>query len=178
MLPPARLVVPPALGLLLLIAGCSEPPADASGDAAPVVVESQPGIRFDPGRLRQGDAVGDLVADSVAARRSAVDSTHVGSVTFRGRLQLSGRLMEHPEADLRETVVCFEADAASAGRMPRWRHDARRPWFCFVNPADARRALAPSDSVTSMTIVIEGFTIHRGLTDEVNTARFAHRVRS
>jgi hypothetical protein len=45
-----------------------------------------------------------------------------------------------------------------------------------VNAADAVRALgAPSDSVRA-SIVIDDFTIHRGLSDQVNSARFVRAV--
>jgi hypothetical protein len=137
---------------------------------------SQPGIRFDPVTLRPGDRVGDLVADTVAFRTALVDSTLVGMVRFSGEIQLTGRTMRHPEADSRDVEMCFEADSSSATRLPRWPADERRPWFCFVNRDAAVRALGgPSEGIAA-TIVIDQFTIHRGLTDEVNSARLVRIV--
>jgi hypothetical protein len=77
------------------------------------------------------------MVDSIEALRTPVDSTYVGVAIFRGQIELSGRTMRHFEPDAQD--ICFEADSVSAARLPRWRGDERRPWFCFTNEADARR---------------------------------------
>jgi hypothetical protein len=172
-----RLLVVPAALVVMHAAACAgerdvEPPADTAVPATAPVAPTEaarPGIRFDPATTRAGDRIGVLVLDSIQARPTIVDSTHVGVARFRGSLELTGRSMEHPDADLRDVEVCFEADAASAARIPRWLHDERRAWFCFTNGADAEKALARQGEVT---IVIDQFTINRGLTDAVNSARF------
>jgi hypothetical protein len=117
-----------------------------------------------------------LVVDSVHARRTIVDSTWVGLARFRGQIELSGRTITHFDADLRHESVCFEADSASAARLPRWLHDKRRSWFCFANPQDAARALGPPGTEVDASIIIEDLVIHRGLSDEVNSAHFVERV--
>jgi hypothetical protein len=168
-----------ACSLALLLASCGEArQIDSSdNDVAPdtaIVSQTEParpGIRFDPAALQPGERVGELVADSISARRTIVDSTHVGVAWFTGQIELTGWTMLHPDADLRDVAVCFEADEASAARMPRWENDERRPWFCFTNRDDAQRMLGPPSDRVPATIVIEQFTIHRGLTDEVNSAR-------
>jgi hypothetical protein len=119
--------------------------------------------------------VGDVVADSLAVR-VALDSTWVGTVRFTGELILSGQTLRHFDADSR--ALCFEADSASAARMPRWAGDERRPWFCFENQAEAVRVLGPPSEGVQVTIAIEAFTIHRGLSDEVNSARFVRVIGS
>ena len=113
--------------------------------------------------------------DSIIARRTAFDSTYVGLARFSGRITLSGWTLRNPDADLRNTEICFEADSASASRLPRWSGDERRPWFCLVNRAEAQRALGPPSEGVRATIIVEQFTIHRGLSDEVNSARFVRR---
>jgi hypothetical protein len=148
----------------------------APAPAAATPRATRPGIRFDPATLAPGTAVGALVADSVSARRTVVDSTYVGTARFRGTLELSGSTLRHPDADLRGVASCFEADSSSAARMPRWAGDERRPWFCFVNRAEATRALGPPSEGVAATVVVERFTIHRGLSDEVNEALFVRRV--
>ncbi len=150
---------------LLAIAAC------AGGQPEPA---GRPGIRFDPSTLRLGDRVGTLVADSVVARVTPVDSSYVGTARFRGEIELAGATFRHPESD--SEAVCFEVDSASAVRLPRWRGDERRPWFCFENDAEARRALGPPSAGVRATIVIDRFTIHRGLSDEVNAARLVRVV--
>jgi hypothetical protein len=115
--------------------------------------------------------------DSITARRTVVDSTFVGMARFRGRIQLSGSTIRNPDADLKDVASCFEADSASASRLPRWNGDERRAWFCFVNPADSKRALGPPSEGVPATIIIDSFTIHRGLSDEVNSARFVSLLR-
>jgi hypothetical protein len=168
----------------LLLASCGEAPRGRPEASDTAVVSAavspaesaQSGIRFDPITLRPGERVGDLVADTVAFRPTLVDSTLVGMARFSGEMQLTGRTIRHPDADLRHTEMCFEADSSSATRLPRWPADERRPWFCFVNRDAAVRALGgPSEGIAA-TIVIDQFTIHRGLTDEVNSARLVRIV--
>jgi hypothetical protein len=143
---------------------------------APPRAARQPGLIFDPAALRPGTPVGELVTDSVAARRTPVDSTYVGVARFRGQIEVGGWTVRHFDLDARDVASCFEADSASATRLPRWLGDERRPWFCFVNPADAARSLGPPSDGVPATIVIERFTIHRGHSDQVNTARFVLRL--
>jgi hypothetical protein len=173
-----------AFFLGLALAGCrdtreAETPRTATIDSAAVPPPKpyRPGIHFDPQEIRPGTPVGALVADSVTAQRAMVDSTLVGIARFRGSIQLSGWTLRHPETDLTEVASCFEADSASASRLPRWNGDDRRAWFCFVNRADAKLALGPPSEGAPVAIVIDSFTIHRGLSDEVNSARFVRRVR-
>jgi hypothetical protein len=155
----------------LALVVCSEAPHNDAPPAEPL----RPGVRFDPATLRAGTSVGSLVADSVTARRTPIDSTYFGTARFRGEIELSGQTMRHPESDVQS--VCFEADSLSAARLPRWQGDERRPWFCFTNDAEARRALGPPSGGVGATVVIDRFTIHRGLSDEVNSARLVRGVR-
>ena len=159
------------LMLLALVACAGE---TQQGDTARSE-QLRPGIRFDPATLRSGARVGELTVDSVVARVTPIDSSYVGTARFRGEIELSGQTLRHPESDVQ--AICFEADSLSAARLPRWQGDERRPWFCFTNDADARRALgAPSEGVPA-TVVIDRFTIHRGLSDEVNSARLVRALR-
>lgn len=160
-------------------AACDSMPSDTGGAAIDVLAEGtpRPGIRFDPSRLRRGTSVGTLTADSVEARRTPVNSTFVGTARFRGSIEVSGWTLRHPDPDLYRVVTCFEGDSASAARLPRWTGDERRAWFCFSNRVDAARALGPPSEGVPATIVIDQFTIHRGLSDEVNSARFVRLVR-
>jgi hypothetical protein len=179
----ARVVVGCLLGLGLASCGktrqteMSRADTIPSGSTAPPSTASRPGIRFDPAALRPGTPVGELVTESVAARRTPIDSTYVGVARFRGQMRLSGWTLRNPDPDLYEVAICFEADSASATRMPRWSGDERRPWFCFGNRADAARALGPPSEGVPATIVIERLTINRGLSDEVNSAWFVLLVR-
>ena len=165
---------------MLLSAACgsgSSPGATIERTASnPAPRPFRPGIRFDPATLRPGTRVGSLVAESVEARRTVVDSTFVGIARFRGQIELTGKTLRHPDVDLAKIAICFEADSASASLLPRWTGDERRPWFCFVNQADAARALGPPSEGVPATIVVDAFTIHRGLSDQVNSARFLKRI--
>lgn len=128
------------------------------------------GIVFSPTKIRIGERVGELTLESIEVRATP-DLTRVGTARFRGEVVLSGATLRHPEADLRERDLCFEADSVSAARMPRWAGDERRAWFCFENQAEAQRLLGPPSEGTNATIIVDRFNIHRGLTDEVNSAR-------
>jgi hypothetical protein len=159
--------------IALAVAACGQAPRNDPPPADP----PRPGIRFDPAALRPGTRVGALVAESVTARHTPMDSTYVGTAHFRGEIELSGQTMRHPDPDMRGKAICFEADSLSAARLPRWEGDERRPWFCFTNEAEARRALGPPSDGVGATVVVDRFTIHRGLTDEVNSARLVRVVR-
>jgi hypothetical protein len=150
-------------------------PALADPDPAGAV-RARIGVIFDPGRVRAGDSVAGLVVERVTVSRAVVDSSFVGDIAFRGEIELSGRKIPHFEADV-SGAACFEADSASAARLPRWAGDRRRAWFCFSNVASATRALGSSSAGPPVRIVISDFTIHRGLSDQVNSARFVRLVR-
>ena len=137
--------------------------------------ERTAGVAFDPLAVRPGDRVGALQLGTIDARRAAVDSlTVVGRAAFVGELELRGRTLRHFDADVR--AVCFEADLESARRMPRWRGDERRPWFCFRDTEDAARRLAAPGVERPARVVIADFVIVRGLSDEVNEARLVRTL--
>lgn len=161
---------------------CSPAPREKAAERTPAIdvvpyETSRPGIRFDASALHRGQSVGVLVADSIDVRLAIVDSTYVGSVRFRGTIELTGWTLLYPDSDLRRSLTCFEADSASAARLPRWMGDERRGWFCFTNRSEARRALGPPSEGVPATIVIDDFTIYRGHSDEVNSARLVRLVR-
>ena len=171
-----------AAALVLVLTSCGEAPPQPPSASAPDTVtgahvSARPGIRFDPGLLRPGDTIGMMVAESVTAQRTIVDSSYVGVAMFSGEAEITGHTIRHFEADLRDSSMCFEADSASAAMLPRWSRDERRPWFCFDNEAEARRELgAPSEGAPAR-VVIDRFTIHRGLSDQVNSARLVRVIR-
>ena len=157
--------------------GRGQPENVAADSAQPSTPTRQAlGIPFDAATLKPGDRVGELVADSVSAQQAVVDSTYVGTARFRNEITLGGHTVRHPDADLSRTTICFEADSASATRLPRWEGDARRPWFCFENQAEAARSLGSASEGARATIVIENFTIHRGMSDQVNSARLVRVI--
>lgn len=136
---------------------------------------SRVGVVFDPSRVKPGDSIAGLVVERIDASPTVVDSTLVGSIAFRGEIELAGHTVRHPEADA-TNEVCFEADSASAARLPRWAGDRRRAWFCFSNATAAARALGPARSERRARVVIRDFVINRGLSDQVNSARFVRMV--
>jgi hypothetical protein len=164
----------------LTVSGSACGPADRTAERSPATAATpftrsdtpiRQGIRFDPVSLRPGMRVGDLVADSVVARRAKLDSANsawVGAARFRGQLTLRGRLLKHPDSDVRG--LCFEADSASATMMPRWAEDTRRAWFCFSN-LEAERLLGGRRESRSVEVVVDQFVIRRSFSDDVNTAR-------
>lgn len=168
------------LGLVLAsgVAACgrSEKAPEADPDPAGAA-RARIGVIFDPGRVRTGDTIAGVVVDRVSVSRAVVDSSLVGDITFRGEIELSGSTLPHFEAADAADAACFEADSASAARLPRWEGDRRRPWFCFSNVRSAARALGPGRGTRRARIVIADFTIHRGLSDQVNSARFVRLVK-
>ena len=145
----------------------SAPPTDPDSAGA---ARARIGVVFDPSRVRPGDSIAGLVVERLSVAR-ALDSSFVGGITFKGQFQLAGRTLPHFEADASD-AACFEADSASAARLPRWAGDRRRAWFCFSNETAANRSLGPSWHERRAHVVIADFVINRGLTDQVNSARF------
>ena len=133
------------------------------------------GVVFDPSAVRVGDRIAGLTISRRDVKVAGDGTTQVGTIQFRGEVQLSGRTVRHPESDVRS--VCFEADSVSAARLPRWAGDRRRPWFCFANLHVAIARLAPPGADRAAEIVVDGLTINRGLSDEVNSARLIRVVR-
>lgn len=122
----------------------------------------------DPATVSRGDTVGAFVLDSIERQRTP-SGEWVGRAWFSGTVSLTGRTFRHPDgADY--PYPCFEADTVSAIRLPHWSADSRRPWFCFENAADARRRLRDTAGEPA-SIVVDRFTIHRNLSDAVNSAR-------
>lgn len=147
-----------ALRSLMFVFGCLAC-ADSGG----------PGVPFDPLSVRAGEKVGDLTVSEIATRKAS-DGTVLGSARFTGELRLTGATFRHPEfPDV--LSVCFEADSASANRLPRWSGDTRRAWFCLDNSGAAAKSLALPGEIRPADIAITDFVIHRGASDEVNSAK-------
>ena len=170
------------LCLTLVLVGCTraDSPRDVPADSASVGVDSagesraKMGIPFDPATLNTGDSVGSLRVAKLDTRLAS-DGTVLGNARFSGELRLRGQTFRHPEfPDVR--AVCFEADSASAARMPRWSGDTRRPWFCLDNSESAATLLALPGDVRPAEIIIDDFTIRRGESDEVNSARLVRTI--
>jgi hypothetical protein len=169
----------------VMVVGCSEKPSTQTSDsnspanprpAVPARVltgNRVAGIRFDPTAVATGTKLGAMTLDSIAVR-TAFDSTRVGTAWFSGSVELSGAKLRHFDSDV--DALCFEADSASAARLPRWEGDERRSWFCFSNRRAAQAVLGPPGDSARATVVIDRLTIHRGMSDEVNSARFVRAL--
>ena len=159
---------------LLLVAICcrsaanDQPAADSSAPRP-----AQAGNSFDPATARPQSTVAGLVLDSITKQRTP-SGEWVGSAWFSGSVPLTGATFRHPDGD-DYPYPCFEADSSSATRLPRWLDDSRRPWFCFENTADAKARLGVASGVRK-SIVIDHFTVHRNLSDAVNSARLIEVV--
>ena len=158
-------------GAVLLACASERGPADSLPDSTSVEQPRRPGLQFDPATTTKGMVIGVLTLDSIDAHR-AHDSSYVGTARFSGPIELSGATLRNFDPDLSGKLTCFEADSSSSARLPRWSGDERRSWFCFTNNDDAARALGPPSDSVRATIVIDSFTIHRNLSDAVNSARF------
>jgi hypothetical protein len=161
------------LVLFAAIACAQDTVRDTTGDGTSSISDSagrsrSAGYHFDPLSIRGGTAFGALRLDSIEVRRAA-DASAVGIARFSGKVELRGWRMRHPDPE--QDAECFEADETSAHRLPRWQGDERRPWFCYENREEARRLLARADALDTLVVSIDGFTIHRGMSDEVNGAR-------
>ena len=162
----------------LVLAACgrqSDAPIarDSVRDSVPSA-QSPPRVEFDPSATHRGDTILTLIADSVVAQRTPSGEL-VGIARFAGSVVLSGHTFGHPDgADY--PFPCFEADTATARRLPRWAGDTRRPWFCFENRDDAKIRLGGSEPNKPATIRIDRFTIHRNLSDAVNSARLVEVI--
>jgi hypothetical protein len=163
---------------LLVLAACgtqSDTPSSRDSASGSGTIGPAPAlVEFDPMATHRGDTIFALVVDSIAAQRTPAGET-IGMARFEGPVVLSGLTFSHPDgADY--PFPCFEADTASARRLPRWAGDTRRPWFCFENRDDAKMWFGGATAGVSATIRIDRFTIHRNLSDAVNSARLLEIV--
>lgn len=152
-------------------------PAETPPDTAPAPAPGGPGkVVFDPDRVQVGDTVAGMVLESKDIARSMPDGEWVGSVRFAGRTTVSGITRAHPD-DPDSPALCFELDRESTVRLPRFSGDQRIGWFCFDEPAQARRLLgaAPPAKVRA-SIVIDRFTYAWSHADVVNEAHLARVV--
>lgn len=159
--------LPLLLGLALLAGACSPADRGDPGDA-----------RFDPAAMQEGDRVGVLTVASrqVTPSTAAADTVYVGTVAFTGELTVSGRYRPHPDHP-EVPLLCFEADQASAARIPRRLGDERRAWFCFSNQQEAVAQLAEPPAEGEATVVVDRYQSIYMLTDAFDIARFVRRVR-
>ena len=154
--------------LLLFTICCKPAPEDLPRVGSGAPPSGQTSNSFDPATVRRGDTVAGLVLDSIDRQRTP-SGEWVGTAWFSGAVPLTGETFGHPDGD-DYPYPCFEADTSSATRLPRWLDDSRRAWFCFENTADAKTRLGSATGVQK-SIVIDRFTIHRNLSDAVNSAR-------
>jgi hypothetical protein len=165
-------IIPRAVLVLLLLAGCGAPSDEAASAPADTAATAQPVPRapnvLNPDSMQVGDSVAGMRIEAMDVQR-AFDGEPVGTVRFAGEARVSGRAAPHFDSEV--DALCFFADAASAGRLPRFPRDERRAWFCFANQAEARRMLdTPADSGV-VSIIIDRFTYHFSYSDAVNEAR-------
>jgi len=151
-------------GLAFVCTACTPESDDRVASAA----TSSPNV-FDPAAAQRGDSVAGLVLEELR-REGTPDGEWVGSARFSGAVSLGGHTFAHPDgADY--PFPCFEVDSVAARRLPRWKGDERRPWFCFENSTEARALFGGTAAGRPFSIRIDRFTIHRNLTDAVNSAR-------
>jgi hypothetical protein len=161
--------------LVPLAWACSSSDEAARDSArAPDPRPTQVVVEFDPLMTYRGDTVRALTVDSIAAQRTP-NGEVVGLARFAGALILTGQTFRHPDGD-DYPFPCFEADTTSARKLPRWSGDERRPWLCFENRDEARMKLGEASSGIPATIRVDRFTIHRNLSDAVNSARLIEVV--
>ena len=151
-----------------IAAACLACGGDARPASAPTLDPPRPGAVFDPARVRVGDSVAGLRVDARDVR-PASDGEWVGTVRFAGAVTIGGRIMAHPDPDV--ATPCFEADEASATRLPRWAGDTRRSWFCFTDAGSAATRLGAARPARAAVVTVDSYTVHYARSDVVNSAR-------
>jgi hypothetical protein len=154
--------------ILATVIGCRSA-AERAPDSDSVATGVRAPNAFDPATARRGDTVAGLVLDSIQRQRTP-SGEWVGSAWFSGTSSLTGETFRHPDGD-DYPYPCFEADTASAVRVPRWKGDSRRAWFCFENNSEAKARLGGAIAGVRKSIVVDRFVVHRNLSDAVNSAR-------
>lgn len=153
---------------------CEAPARQPATDPDPATPRradaANPWAAFDPDTVQPGTRAGGLVLDTLHSRDVA-SGYDADVAVFGGEIELSGRTMIHPDADIARETICFEADSVAGRLLPYMEGDRRRRWFCFEDQAVTAGMLAVPGEVTPATIVIDGYTIIFGSSDEVNRAR-------
>lgn len=74
---------------------------------------------------------------------------------YRGQLALSGEYSYRPHDEI-NSQLCFFPQGPSAAAIPRDQGDARLPWFCFANQAQAFAQLGVPAELPAGKCVIAG----------------------
>jgi hypothetical protein len=155
------------LGIIGAIVGMAACSAEASPDQGAPTGEPGRSLRFDPATIRSGDRLGDLEVISADIGVAQGTGTYVGTVRFAGDLHLRGApiVLDTEGAAL----LCFNVDEEYGFRLPRMRHDERRPWFCFDNEEEAAQRLQPLVG-RQVEVVVSDYRTTYQFTDAHDTA--------
>jgi hypothetical protein len=121
---------------------------------------------FDPRTIKVGDTVAGLrVIESTLQRNEGSPRGYIGSVKFKGEVELRGGYSAHFDyPEVREP--CFWVDRADWKKLPRVKAETRIVWFCFRNEEAAIDKLgALSKDTVKSVIVIDNYTTHLFETD-------------
>jgi len=92
-----------------------------------------------------GDTVDGWRVVRADVRPDPVENGWIGEADFEGEAVISGTFQPHPDAEF--GALCFFADESERTKLPRFPNDVRRPWFCFTNEDEVRRAASAGDRV-------------------------------
>jgi hypothetical protein len=146
------------------------PATDSTGAAVTPAGAGTDGARFDPASVSPGRRVGDFMVVEAQLEQAAAlpGKPYTGRVRFSGAIELTGKLVANPNPDRK--TPCFEADAASAARLPRMMGDTRRAIICFQNNSRAEELTGSMQPPAPATVNIREFVSSYSFTDEVNSA--------
>jgi len=91
----------------------------------------------------------------------------IGEIRYAGEESVRGAFQMHPDAEF--PALCFFVDELDRGKLPRFRNDVRRPWFCFTNQDEVRGVAKAGQEAR---IRIADFHYRYSHTDTYNSARF------
>lgn len=100
-------------------------------------------------------------------RADPVEDGSIGEIRYAGEESVRGTFQMHPDAEF--PALCFFVDELDRGKLPRFRNDVRRPWFCFTNEDDVRRVAKAGQTAR---IRIADYHYRYSHTDTYNSARF------
>jgi len=151
--------------IIILLAGCSQKPAEPVETAEPAAESNL----FDARKAKEGDMVAGLKIIRVEVN-SPEEEDYEAYVDFEGEVTVSGTFKHNLNDEFLDHEISFRVDEESEDLLPKLAHDQRYVWFMFMNHDEAEKALGAAGTEGKATVTIRNYSINYAHTEIWNTA--------
>jgi hypothetical protein len=170
-----------AILIVMLLAGCSQKPAQPASEPAkdvsdqstaansPPAVQEEESNLFDARKVKEGDTVAGLKIARVEVD-SDEEEDYDAYVDFEGEVTVSGTFKHNLNDEFLDHEISFIVDKESEAKLPKLAHDQRDVWFMFMNHDEAEKVLGAAGTEGEATVTIKNYSINYAHTEVWNTA--------